>query len=381
MRNAIIGVVIGVVVGIALGAMAIAPRLAGGAPHNATAGTRPGAEPAMKIEPLQPQGPARAGIAWRMASAFSAQVPLLGAQAKRLEKEIWRVSGGGLEIRFHGPGTLMAMAEAPAAVAAGTIEAMFGPAGWSGQKSRALALFSAIPFGPPPDELLAWMDFGGGRALFEALHRKAGVHALSCGVVAAGAGGWFRREIKTVDDLKGLKMGISGLGAGVVSRLGAQARALAGGNIFVAFENGEIDAVVHSMPAIDLQLGLHRHGAAYYLPGWQSPAGLLALQVNLKAWNGLPAARKAQIGSVCGDNIRFGLAEAGASQFAALKTMAAAGVDLRRWPVEVAEALHTAWGQSLAELRASDAAFNKVWQSLLAFREDYAIWRDLARPN
>ena len=125
-------------------------------------------------------------------------------------------------------------------------------------------------------------------------------------MIAPEAAGWFRKRIRTVDDLKGLKMRFFGLGAKVMKKLGVVTSRLTSGDIFVAFENGEIDAAEFSMPAIDMKLGLHRMIKNYYFPGWHQPATLFELMINLKKWESLPASGKAQVEAVCGDNIRYG---------------------------------------------------------------------------
>ena len=134
------------------------------------------------------------------------------------------------------------------------------------------------------------------------------------------------------------------------------------------------------MPSIDLKLGFHKMVKHYYFPGWHQPATLFSLMVNLKKWEALSATAKAQIGSVCGDNIRYGIAEGEALQFSALKEMSAMGVNIHRWPTEILQALEKAWREVAAEEAGADANFNRVWRSLSAFRKDYAIWDELGRP-
>ena len=199
-------------------------------------------------------------------------------------------------------------------------------------------------------------------------------------MIAPEAAGWFRKRIRTVDDLKGLKMRFFGLGAKVMKKLGVVTSRLTSGDIFVAFENGEIDAAEFSMPAIDMKLGLHRMIKNYYFPGWHQPATLFELMINLKKWVSLPASGKAQVEAVCGDNIRYGLAEGEASQFQALKTLRSEGVNIRRWPGEILDALKIAWGEVAREEAKADKDFKRVWASLSAFRENYTIWRELNQP-
>ena len=380
MRNGVIGIVIGLVVGVVVGATLIAPRLAPVIPHGipiaAEGETLAGADTTV-TSPIPPAPPP---MRWRMASAYAGSLPHLGTLGKRLDREIWQISGGDMEMKFHEPDTLVPAAEMFDAVASGAIETAFSSPGAWAEKAPALQLFAAVPFGPSAPEYLAWVYFGGGRELFEEIYHRHNLHGVFCGIVAPEASGWFREEIRTAEDLKGLRMRFFGLGAKVMAKLGVEPQALDGGDIFMALESGAIDAAEYSMPAIDLKLGIHRMAKHYYFPGWHQPATLFDLIVNLDEWKALSAARKARIEVACGDNVRHGLAEGEALQFSALKDLSAAGVKIHRWPSKILDALETAWQEVANEEVAADRDFKRVWESLSAFREDYAVWRELGYP-
>lgn len=338
--------------------------------------------PAMAAVPAAPAptaGPKT--IRLRMGSAYAGTLPQMGTLAKRLDREIWRVSDGRLEIAFHEPGALVPPLEMFDAVRAGAIDAAFSSPGFWGNKVPALQLFAAVPFGPSATEYLAWIYFGGGKELFEEIYHANGIHSVFCGMIAPEASGWFKRRIRTVDDLKGLRMRAFGLGAKVLRKLGVKTSELAGPDIFVAFESGAIDGAEFSMPAIDLKLGLHRMAKNYYFPGWHQPTTMFELMLNLEKWKSLPAAAKAQVAAVCGDNVRHGLAEGEAKQYAALKELQADGVEFRRWPGEILDALKAAWTTVAKEESRANPDFRRVWQSLSAFREEYAIWHELSAPD
>ena len=330
--------------------------------------------------PPTPPPPEPMARHWKMGSAYASTLPQLGTLAKKLDRDIWRVSNGMLEIKFFEPGALVPPLEMFDAVRADVIDAAFSSPGFWSNKIPALQLFAAIPFGPSAKELLAWIYFGGGQELFDAIYRANGIHSIFCGLISPEAAGWFRNRIRTVEDLKGLKMRFFGLGAKVVRKLGVVTSRLTSGDIFVAFESGEIDAAEFSMPSIDMKLGLYRMVKNYYFPGWHQPSTLFELMINLKKWEALPVAQKAQVEAVCGDNIRYGLAEGEAAQFKALKKLQSEGVAIRRWPGEVLDALKAAWTEVVAEEARADRDFNRVWKSLSAFRENYTIWRDLNQP-
>lgn len=376
MRNAIIGIVIGLVIGVVIGATLLAPRL------DALAVAEAG-EPVERLspKPLEP-APQKASAkkTLRMASGYGGDLPQIGALAKRIESEVWRISGGDMEIRFHEPGTLVPTGEMFDAVASGAIEAAFASPGFWKDKVPALQLFAAVPFGPTPSEYLAWVYFGGGQELFHEIYHKNNIHSVFCGMLSPEASGWFREQILTVEDLRGLKVRFFGLGANVLEKLGAEPHSLTEGEIFPALESGAIDAAEFSMPAVDLQLGLHEMAKHYYFPGWHQPSTLFELMINLDKWQSLSATEKARIETVCGDNIRHSLAEGEATQFKALKTLSSEGVEIHRWPREIVSALETAWQQVAAEQTEADEDFGRVWRSLRAFREDYAIWREIGHP-
>jgi len=317
---------------------------------------------------------------WRMASAYNLSFPMLGDLAKRVEHQIWRVSNGKFKIQFHSPGNLIAPKHAFDAVSSGTIDAAFSsPTEWS-DKVSALSLFSAVPFGLSAREYMAWFYFSGGKKIFNDIYHKRGIHSLICGMSAPEASGWFKREIRTTEDLKGLRMRISGLGAKVMQKLGVKTQTLSDGDVLIAFESGALDAAEFYQPAIDLQLGLHKVANNYYFPSWHQPTTLFEMIINLDVWKALSTAQKSQLETVCGDNVRHSLAQSEAIQFNALKQMVDEGVILQTWPTEVLNKLRTAWRDVVAEESLINKEFGHVWRSQKMFREEFSIWHELTQP-
>ncbi len=392
MRNLIIGAIFGIVFGAVIGATLIGPQLVEQIPgfnKNRTAidYSRPSvipktSEPVATKEVFKPttNNTQRDVTEWRMASAYSIDMPELGALAKRIEDDIWQLSDGQFKIQFHGPGSLVAPDQMFDAVRSGTIDAAFtSPAEWT-EKIPALGLFSSAPFGPTPREFMAWFYFSGGQKLYQDIYNKQGIHSLICGVSPAEASGWFRRKIDKVADIKDLRMRISGLGAKVMQTLGAQTQKLSDGDVFVAFEAGLLDAAEFSQPSVDLSLGMHKIAQYYYFPGWHQPTTLFELMINLETWERLAPDRKSQLQVMCGDNVRHSLARSEAAQFTALKELVAAGADIQSWPPEVMSALESAWADVVSDESAKDADFNKVWRSLQKFRMEFDIWREISQP-
>jgi TRAP-type mannitol/chloroaromatic compound transport system substrate-binding protein len=221
------------------------------------------------------------------------------------------------------------------------------------------------------------MYYGGGKELMSELYAQHNIVSITCGVIAPEASGWFRKEITSVDDLKGLKMRFFGMGAKVMEKIGVSTQLIAGGDIFPALERGTIDATEYSMPAIDLNLGFYQVAKHYYFPGWHQQSTLFDLMISKKKWGELSDVQKAQLEVACGDNFREGLAEGEAIQGKALTELKAKGVAIHRWPPKILDELNNAWLEVANELSASNPNFKKVWDSLQKFRGEYAIWKEL----
>jgi TRAP-type mannitol/chloroaromatic compound transport system substrate-binding protein len=192
-------------------------------------------------------------VNWKMGSAFPSKLVQLGSGGVNLSERLEAMSGGDIRIRFYEPHALVPPLEMFDAISAGSLDAAWSTPGYWFGKEKSLALFAAVPFGP---------------------YAKHNIKALICGVIAPEASGWFRKEINSTDDLKGLKMRFFGLGAKVMEKIGVSTQLIAGGDIYPALERGSIDATEYSMPAIDLDLGFYQIAKHYYFPGWHQQSTL-----------------------------------------------------------------------------------------------------------
>ena len=386
MRNTIIGIVIGVVVGVMVGATVVAPRLEQ-ARHQTGKANVPGAEvlglgsnTAARATPLTAPSTLQAPIKrLRIISLYPAKTPILGELPLRLQAALPIASGGRLGVTVYDPGTLVETQDTLNAVKSGTVEAVFATPGQWDRASPVLQLFTAIPFGPGAEEHLAWYYHGGGRELFEATMKKRGLHAVLCGALPPSASGWYRNPVRSVEGFKGLNVRAVGLGGEVLAKLGANVKPLNAGDILSQFEQGQLDGAEYSLPSVDAQLGFQKFARNYYFPGWRQPVTLFALAVNAQVWNDLPEIERAAIGTVCGDNVRHALVWADAQQFEALKDLSLAGIQVRRWPDAILQALRSAWKDVAREQVQNDEDFAKAWSSLQKFHRDYAIWREISR--
>jgi TRAP-type mannitol/chloroaromatic compound transport system substrate-binding protein len=234
-----------------------------------------------------------------------------------------------------------------------------------------------VPFGPGIPEYLAWIHNGGGLQLSRELFGRHGVYNIPCALIPPEASGWFRKEIRTPEDLKGLKMRFFGLGARAMNKLGVATQLLAPGDIFQALQLGTIDATEFSLPSMDQKFGFYQVAKFYYFPGWHQQATFIDLYVHKKKWDALSDPHKAIIEQGCGDNIREAIALGEATQFKAMREMQDKhGVQIKRWSPEIMAAMEKAWNEVIAEESAKNPNFKKVYASYAKFRADYAIWRE-----
>jgi TRAP-type mannitol/chloroaromatic compound transport system substrate-binding protein len=325
-------------------------------------------------------GPAEAQdkkVRGQMGWVFPSSFGLLGPAQQALVEELRKVSGGSIDIKGFELGALVPAGQYLDAVSSGSLDIASTVAGFFTGKDIAFALYASMPFGPDTGEYMAWIKYGGGEKLMKELHAKYNVEAIPCGMIAPEASGWFRKEIKTVEDLKGLKMRFFGLGANVMQKLGVSTQTLAPGDIFQALQLGTIDATEFSMPVADVTLGLHQVAKFYYFPGWHQQATIISLYISQKKWAEFSATQKAQIQSVCDAHTMRMFAEGEAVNFKAMKEIQGKGVALKKWPKPIMDAMEKAWDEVAAEQSAKSPEFKKGWDSYKAFRKDYAIWKDM----
>jgi TRAP-type mannitol/chloroaromatic compound transport system substrate-binding protein len=313
-------------------------------------------------------------VRWKMQAAFGSQLSIIGETIKRFEGKVKTMSDGTLVLKHFEPGALVPTLEGFDAVKAGSLDAMFGTAGYHVGKIPALAWFTAVPFGPRAGEFLAWMNYGGGDDIYDAVYKEHGMKGLHCGLIAPESSGWFRKEINSLGEMKGLKMRFFGLGAKVMQKIGVSTQLLAAADIYPALERGVIDATEFSMPSIDFDLGFYQVAKHNYFPGWHQQASVEELLMGLDAFNGLSDKHKTILEVACGDSMNWTFIRGEAIQFGAMKKLQAKGVTMHRWPQNVLDELEKVWNEVVAEENAKDPLFKKAYESYTAFRKDYAIW-------
>lgn len=310
-----------------------------------------------------------------IASTFPPTMPIVGDVSRKLPEKIAAITGGELTLKFHAPGQRVPAADSVNAVASGNVAGAWAGAGWFAAKDGAFNLFSSVPFGPDMGEYMAWLYKGGGLEIAREMFAEHNIHNIPCGIIPPEASGWFRKEIRTIEDLKGLRMRFFGLGARVMQRFGVETKQLAPGDILSAMIKGELDAAEFSLPAMDKLLGLQSVAKYYYFPGWHQQATLFDLYINKRVWDALPPKFQATIEAVCGDTMREMISEGEAAQWKAMQELQAEGVVLKRWSPEILVAFETAWMEVVEEEKSKSERFRKTWDSYSSFRKNYAIWR------
>jgi TRAP-type mannitol/chloroaromatic compound transport system substrate-binding protein len=327
--------------------------------------------------PAQAGGGEMASVTLNMASVFPTSLTLLGEATHKLSDKIKRASGGKIVVKVFEPGALVPGLESIQAVAKGSVDMAWSSPGFFSGTDSAYNMFSTVPFGPAIPEYLAWMHYGGGWDLMNEMFAKHDIHPILCGIHPPEASGWFRKEIRTIDDLKGLKMRFFGLGAKVMEKLGVSTQLLAPGDIFQALQLGTIDATEFSMPSLDEKLSFYQVAKYYYFPGWHQQASILVLFINTKKWNAMGDQQHAIIELACGDMVRDIVAQGEATQWRAMKDMRDKhGVKIMRWSPEILQAYRKAWDEVVTEESAANPNFKRVYESYAQFRENYGLWRE-----
>ena len=312
---------------------------------------------------------------WRMVTSWPRRLPGPGMSAERIAERLRALSGGRLELVVSAAGEVVPAFEVLDAVGSGVAEMGHTAAFYWQGKQPASAFFTTVPFGLTPSEHVAWVDAGGGQALWDELYAPFGVKPFMGGNTGVCMGGWFRREIQSRDDLRGLKIRSLGLGGEVYRRLGAIPQTTSPAEILTSLQSGLVDGAEFVGPGSDIALGLYRVAPFYYGPGFNKPNGTGECLVSLKAWEALDGELKAMIAHACAAEASFALAEMerlNAEALAALITRD--GVQLRRFPADLVTAARKEAADVLAELAARSAVARKVHESYVAFHDRTAAW-------
>ena len=315
----------------------------------------------------------------KMVTIWPKGLPGLQSGADRVAETITALSNGRLKVKVFPAGQLVAAMESFDAVSSGLADLYHGSEiTWAG-KSATFAYFCNVPFGFTADEINAWVYYGGGQALWDELSAEFGLKAFLCGNTGPQMGGWFNKELTSIESFKGLRYRMPGMGGDVLRRLGAVVVTLPAGDIIPSLRSGAIDASEFVGPWVDMALGLHKAAPYYYYPGFHEPGAALSLAVNKKLWESLGSSEKSVIeGAAAVENTRS-LAEATAGNAAALQELSKdPAIQIRKVDDTILETLGKLSGEVLSEASRENDLARRVYMSFLKFRTATMRWGDIS---
>ena len=341
----------------------------------ASAGTAAAAVPVLAAPAIAQSAPE---LKWRLTSSFPKSLDTIYGAAEVFANNVAQATDGKFQIQVFPAGEIVPGLQAADKVTDGTLEMAHTASYYFWGKDPTFAFGTAVPFGINSRQQNAWMYEGGGIDLMNEFYASYNIYALPGGNTGAQMGGWFRKEIKTVADLKGVKMRIGGFGGKVISKLGVVPQQIAGGDIYPALEKGTIDAAEWVGPYDDQKLGFNKVAPFYYYPGWWEGGAMLHFFINKAKWEGLPKNYQAAITSAAALANVVMQSKYDHQNPAAIKQLVANGAKLRPFSGEILEACFNAAKETYAEISASNAAFKKIHDSVMAYRADAFLWQQVA---
>ncbi|OCC15276.1 TRAP transporter solute receptor, unknown substrate 6 [Dissulfuribacter thermophilus] len=319
---------------------------------------------------------------WRMVTSWPPNFPILQTGAERLAKRVGELSGGRLMIQVYAGGELVPPLGVFDAVSQGTVECGHSASYYWAGKNPAFQWFTSIPFGLNAQGMNTWFYQGNGLKLWRELYSNFNIVPRPAGNTGVQMGGWFNKEINTIDDFKGLKMRIPGLGGKVIKKVGATVVLLPGGEIYTSLERGVIDATEWVGPAHDIRMGFHKVAKYYYGPGWHEPGSALEFIVNKKAHDALPEDLKQVLDVACAElNIQM-LTEFEYENAKALKKlMNDHKVNLRHFPPQVLKKLRKVAKETIEQEAQKDKMAKKVHEDFKAFQALMAPWANISEQE
>jgi TRAP-type mannitol/chloroaromatic compound transport system substrate-binding protein len=317
---------------------------------------------------------AQAAIRWRLASSFPKSLDTIYGAAEVFSNRVKAMSGGKFEVSVHAAGELMPAFGVVDGVQQGTVEMAHTAPYYFFGKDPTFALGCAIPFGLNSRQMTAWMVEGNGMKLMREFYAKYNIVNFIGGNTGAQMGGWYRKEIKSVADIKGLKVRIGGFGGKVLEKIGGVPQNIPGGEIYQSLEKGTIDAAEWVGPYDDQKLGFNKVAPFYYHPGWWEGGPQLDFYINSKAFEGLSADNKAIVEAAAAEAHVVMQARYDARNPAALRSLVGSGAKLREFPKDVMAAAFKAAMDLYGELSSSNESWKKIYADYARFRADQNLW-------
>ena len=316
---------------------------------------------------------------WKLVTTWPKNYPGLGSAPENFANRVAAMSGGRLTIKVFGAGQLVPAFEVFDAVSQGTAQMGHGASYYWTGKTKAAAFFTSVPFGLNAQEMNGWLHYGGGLELWRELYEPFNLVPFAAGSTGVQMAGWFNREINSMDDIKGLKMRIPGLGGDVITRAGGVSVTMPGGELYTSMQTGVIDATEWVGPYNDLAFGFHQVAKYYYYPGWHEPGPILELIVNKDAYTSLPKDLQAIVEGAARAVNQDMLDEYTARNNSALVELVEThGVDVRKLPDDVVAELRRLSAEVVEELAEDTEISRRIAESVKAFQKQAMTYHEIS---
>jgi TRAP-type mannitol/chloroaromatic compound transport system substrate-binding protein len=320
-------------------------------------------------------------ISWRLTSSFPKTLDTIFGACDKFTKRVAELTGGKFVIRAFAAGEIVPGFQVLDAVQAGTVEMGHTPSYYYFGKDPSFAFDCAVPFGLTSRQQTAWFDQGGGRELMREFFKGYGIVNFMAGNTGTQMGGFYRKEIRSVADMKGMKMRVAGFAGRVMERMGVVPQQIPAGDLYAALEKGTIDAAEWVGPYDDEKLGLARVAPHYYAPGWWEAGPQLSFYINHKEWDKLPKEYQAAIEAASYECHVVMQAEYDAKNPAALARLIKAGVKLHTFSKDIMDEAYKVTQQVMEEEASKNARFKKIYEPWKRFRQDQNQWASVAEAT
>ncbi|WP_333829278.1 TRAP transporter substrate-binding protein [Pararhodobacter sp.] len=316
-------------------------------------------------------------VRWQVPMSFASTLTALGDTMPWVADQLRAISGGNIDLRVAEPGAVIPALSIFENVSEGNIDAGYSWMGYEWGTVPAAALFGATPFGLESMEFLAWMTHHGGQELLEETFHPYNVHPILCGTISPETAGWFRNEITSPEDFRGMRFRAAGVGGEIMAEFGMSVTIMPGGELYQALETGVLDGTEFSLPTVDEQLGFYQVANWLYLPGWHQPSTNQFLYVNLDVWNGLSDLSRAQIETTCMAGNAFAIARAEALQGAVITSFQERGTNVGTYSDEMIQGFYDATQSVMTRWSERDAMFGRVYASMMEYQSELRPWKEM----